>query len=120
MSANVVTSNTGIAAGTDPNFTVAYKTNASTGLVFYLKYTKGTETGITITFSSLNTSLGTDLYNYVTMSGTALSPYAMTITASGNYRIPTPVIVSENKIVATIVFASSAQGGAVVGNFMEA
>jgi hypothetical protein len=54
------------------------------------------------------------------MSGTALSPYAMTITASGNYRIPTPVIVSENKIVATIVFASSAQGGAVVGNFMEA
>ncbi len=120
MSANLCTSSTGIVTGSDPIFVISYATNSSTGLVFYLKYAKGTEASITVTFSSLNTSLGTDLYQYSMISGTTLSAYTMTVSASGNYRIPTPVIVGEKEIVATIVFASSGQGGVVVCNFLEA
>jgi hypothetical protein len=43
----------------------------------------------------------------------------MVITATGKYRIPTPLIVGEKTIVANVVFGSSNQGGAAIINFME-
>lgn len=119
MAASTVTSSTGVVSGTDPNFAVTYKTNTSQGLVLYVDYTKGTETGISITFDVMNPSLGTSLFRQVSISGTTLSAYAMTITATGRYRIPTPVIVGEKTIVANVVFGSSNQGGAAIINFME-
>lgn len=120
MGANVVSSTTGVVTGTDPNFVVTYKTNNPEGLILYVKYTKGTESGITITFDSLNPSLhATDVYRHVSISGTTLSAYTMTISATGNYRIPMPLIASEKRLIANIVFGSAGQGGAVVCNFME-
>jgi hypothetical protein len=118
--ANTVTSSTGVVTGTDPNFVVTHPTNSSMGSILYLKYTKGTESGITLTFDKLYPNLhATDVYRHVTLSGTALSAYTMAITASGNYRIPIPVIAGERKIIVNVVYGSSAQGGATVVNFIE-
>lgn len=120
MAANTVTSSTGTAAGTDPNFTVTYFTNATEGVVLFLKYTKGTESHLTLTFETINRSLSTtDEYYLTSLSGTTLSVYTMVITASGNYRIPIPIICTEKTIIANIVYGSTGSGGATVANFME-
>jgi hypothetical protein len=118
--ANTVTTSTGVKSGTDPTFAVTYRANASQGVILYLKYTKGGETGITLTFDKIVPSLSaTDLYRHATLSGTALSAYTMVITASGNYRIPLPVIPAESKVIVNIVYGSANQGGALVANFLE-
>jgi hypothetical protein len=120
MAANTCTSKTGVVTGSDPNFVVTYQSKSSEGLVLYLKYTKGTESGITLTFDSINTSLSTaDKYRHVSLSGTTLSAYTMFISATGNYRIPLPIIPSEEKIAANIVYGSAGQDGVLVVNFME-
>jgi len=118
--ANTVTSSTGTKAGTDPSFTVTYRPLSGEGAVLFLKYTKGSEANITITFDTINTALSvTDKYRYPTLSGTALSAYTVVITASGNYRIPLPLIPSEKRLIANIVFASAGTDGVVVANFTE-
>ena len=121
MAANTCTSSTGTVTGTDPNFVVPYKTIAEKGVILYVKYTKGTEDSISITFDSINTSLSSsDKYRHIVLSGSTLSAYTMTISATGNYRIPIEVIPAENLIYANIVFSAAGQDGAVVANFMEA
>lgn len=121
MAANTCTSSTGTVTGTDPNFVVPYKTMAMEGVILYIKYTKGTEDSISITFDSINASLhATDKYRHIVLSGAALSAYTMTISASGNYRIPIEIIQAETLIYANVVFSAAAQDGAVVANFMEA
>lgn len=118
--ANTCTSSTGVVTGTDPNFVVTYKPSQNAGAVLYLKYTKNTEASITLTFDVIAPMLSTtDKYRYPMLAGTALSAYTMTITASGNYRIPLPLIPAENRIIANVTFATGAQGGAVVANFVE-
>ena len=118
--ANTVTSSTGVKAGTDPTFTVAYTTSGSQGIIMYLKYTKGTETGITLTFDKKSPSLSsTDVYRHVTLTGTALSATSMVITASGNYRIPLPIVPAERTVIVNIVFGSAAQDGVLAVNFLE-
>jgi len=126
MAANTCTSSTGTVTGSDNAFVLTYKTNANDGVVLYVKYTQGTDTGITITFDTKNPSLNagsaltsTDVYRLVSLSGTALSAYTMVITATGNYRIPIPLLSSEKEVVANITFSSAAKDGAVVANFME-
>ncbi|MFA5340245.1 MAG: hypothetical protein WC332_00565 [Clostridia bacterium] len=120
MAANACTSTTGTVTGTDPNFVVTYKTNNPEGLILYVKYTKGTEASISITFDTVNPSLhATDKYRHVSISGTTLSAYTMTISSTGNYRIPMPLIGSEKQLIANVVFATAGQGGAVVANFCE-
>lgn len=120
MADNSCTSGSGTVTGTDPSFAVSYKTNQDNGLVLYVKYTKGTEAGVTITFDVINSSLhATDKYRHVSLSGVTLSPLTMTLFATGNYRIPLPLIVSENTIIANFVFALAGQGGVVVANWME-
>ncbi len=120
MAANIVTSNTGTASGTDPTFLIAYRTQQSQGVVFYIKYTQGTEANITLTFDVLNTSLhATDKYRHTSLSGTDLTAFTMIIGVSGNYRIPLPVICGEMTIYANVVFSGADTGGVVVGNFME-
>src|SRR4030043_543388 len=108
MAANTATSTTGTKTGTDPNFIVAYRTQQSQGIVLYVKYTQGTDTHISITFDVLNTSLhATDKYRHTALNGTALSAYSMTISASGNYRIPIPVITGETTIYANITYSGA-------------
>jgi hypothetical protein len=118
--ANTCTSKTGTVSGTDGTFAVTYRPNASAGAILYIKYTKGSETGITLTFDTVNRALSTtDVYRYPVLSGTAMSAYTMVITATGNYRIPLPLIPSEMKLVANVVFASTNSGGVAVVNFTE-
>jgi len=120
MAANTVTSSTGTSSGTDPSFVVAYRTNNSNGLILYVKYTQGTDTGITITFDVLNTSLhATDKYRHVSVSGTLISAYTLEITLSGNYRIPLPVMSGEKTIYANITYSGAGLSGTTVANFIE-
>jgi len=120
MADNTCTSGSGTVTGTDPSFAVAYATQPNSGVVLYVKYTKGTEAGVTLTFDVINKSLhATDKYRHVSLSGVALSPLTMTLFATGNYRIPLPVIAGELSIIANVVFSAAGQGGAVVANFME-
>lgn len=120
MAANTCTSNTGTKSGTDPNFVVTYRTQQSQGVVLYVKYTKGSETGITITLDVINTSLhATDKYRHTSISGTALGSWTMVISGTGNYRIPIPVVAGESSIIANITFSGAGTDGAVVANFME-
>ena len=121
MGANTCTGSTatGTITGTDPTFKVTYKANNDEGVFLYLKYVKGTETHITLTFECINPSLhATDEYYHVSLAGTALGVFTMVISASGNYRIPVPVSASEKTVIANIVFSSATQSGAVVANFM--
>lgn len=119
MAANTIETKTGTASGTDPNFIVAYKTQQSQGVVLYVKYTRGSDTGITITFDVLNTSLhATDKYRHTSLDGTALKAYTMVISASGNYRIPIPVVCGETTIYANITYGGGADG-VTVANFQE-
>jgi hypothetical protein len=119
MAANSVTSTTGTKSGTDPNFIVAYRTQQSQGIVLYIKYTRATDTGITITFDVLNTSLhATDKYRHTALIGTALAAYTLVISASGNYRIPIPVITGETTVYANITYGGGADG-VTVCNFCE-
>jgi hypothetical protein len=119
MAANSLTSSTGTKSGTDPNFIVAYKTQQSQGVVLYVKYTRGSDTGITITFDVLNTSLhATDKYRHTSLDGTALKAYTLVISTSGNYRIPLPVISGETTVYANITYGGGADG-VTVANFCE-
>ena len=120
MAANTVTGSTatGVITGTDPNFVVTYKTMAVSGVVLMVKYTKGTEDSVSITFDTINPSLhATDKYRHIDNSAAV---YTMTFTATGNYRIPIELLPSEKIICANITFSAATQGGAVVANFMEA
>jgi hypothetical protein len=120
MAASTLTSSTGTVTGTDPSFILAYRTQQSNGVVLYVKYTQGTDTGITITFDVLNTSLhATDKYRHTSLDGTALAAFTMTISASGNYRIPVPVITSETTIYANITYSGAGLDGVTVSNFLE-
>lgn len=120
MAANTVTSSTGTVTGADNAFIVPYRTNQSNGVVFYLKYTKGTEATLTLTFDVLNSSLhATDKYRHVLLTGVNLAALTMTIFASGNYRIPLPVISGETNIYANVTFSAAGTDGVVVANWME-
>jgi hypothetical protein len=120
MAANTCTSTTGVVTGTDPDFVLTYKTNNDQGIVLYLKYTKGTEANVTITFYSLNPSLSaSDKYRLTSLSGTLLSAYTLVLASTGNYRVPVPIIASEKQVAANITFSLADQGGAIVSNFME-
>lgn len=121
MAANTCTSTTATVTGTDASFKASFKTNGSAGVVLLIKYTKNTETGITITIDTVNPSIhATDAYRMTELSGSSLGAWTMIIGASGNYRIPIPIIFPEKTIAANITFSSSNQGGAVVANFTEA
>jgi hypothetical protein len=122
MGANVVTSGTGVVVSADPAFTFTYSCNGSQGIVLYLKHDKGTETGVTLTFDVVATSLSaSDLYKYTTISGTTLSAYTLTFGASadGNYRIPLPMIQAEHKVIVNIAFSGANTTGALVINALE-
>jgi hypothetical protein len=120
MAANTVTAGAGTVTGTDPSFIVTKKTSQSNGVVLYLKYTKGTEAGITLTFDVINPSLhATDKYRHTQLSGSTLQPYSFSIFATGNSRIPIPVISGEQTICVNIAFSNAACGGTVVANLIE-
>lgn len=118
--ANTCTSSTGTVSGTDATFAVTYRPNSSAGAILYIKYTKGGEAGITLTFDTINRALSAmDKYRYPVLTGTAMSAYTMVLTATGNYRIPLPLIPSETRLVANIIFGTANQGGVAVANFTE-
>lgn len=121
MAANTCTSTTGVVSGSDPNFILTLKTMAVSGLGLLIKYTKGTETGVSITIDSIISTLSaTDKYRHIAMSGAAVASYTFTLSASGNYRIPIELFAAEKTVCANITFASAGQGGAIIANFMEA
>ena len=125
MAANVVNA-TGVDTGTttavtgDTVFKIAYRTIQSQGVVFYLKYTKGTTTHMTLSFDSINPSLhATDRFLHPCRDGALLKADVMTIETAGNYRIPVPVIAGETTINANITFSGAGLDGVVIGHFME-
>ena len=69
----------------------------------------------TVAYTSL-----VDVYRLTSLNGILLSAYTLVLTATGNYRIPLPVISSEKIVCANITFSSSAQDGAVIANLVEA
>jgi hypothetical protein len=76
---------------------------------------------LTVTIATVNPSIHpTDKYLVTSLSGTTLGPYTMVVTASGNYRIPLPLIAPEKQVVANVTFSSAAQSGVAVINMSEA
>jgi hypothetical protein len=120
MSANTLTSTTGTVAGSDPTFTVTYNSNSSSKVAVYIKYTKGGENSLTVTFGTINKIISaTDVYQDLGISTTSLAAYSAVFTASGNYRVLYPTMDTEKKLVVTGVFAAGNQGGVAVINFLE-
>ena len=120
MAANTVTSSTGTVSGADPGFVVAYRTRQSNGVMLYIKYTAGATAYVRLTFDVLNTSLhATDKYRHTSLTGTSLGAYTIDISASGNYRIPIPVIFGETTVYANVTFSGAGLDGAAVVNIME-
>ncbi len=121
MAANTCTSATATAAGTDPNFTVTYLTyNHFEGVVFYIKYTIGTTTSATVTFTVIEPNLSaTDEYKTVSLSGSTVAQTTYIFTASGNYRVPVPLTTGEKKVIASVVFSGAGLDAAAVCNFTD-
>ncbi len=57
MAASTCSSKTGIVSGTDPSFILRQNINNDQGIILCLKYAKGTEANVTITFDANNPSL---------------------------------------------------------------
>ena len=126
MAANTCTSSTGTVTGSDNAFVVTFKTNGGGFNILRLKYTKGTESYITLTIDTLNPSLNagaslgsSDVYGYVSQTGTVLAASSVTINTSDNLRIPIETTIGEKEIIANITFSSAGQGGAVTANLTE-
>lgn len=121
MAANTCTSATATVAGSDPNFTVTYKSyNHEEGVIFYVKYTAGTSTSLTITFDVYDRNLSaSDAYRIIALSGGIASSLTYQFTTAGNYRIPVPMAQNEIKVVANVSFNAAAQGGSAVCNFTD-
>lgn len=121
MAANTCTSTTATVAGTDPSFTATYLTyNHYEGAMFYLKYTIGTTTSVTVTFTTIDPNLSaTDQYKTVSLSGSTVTQTTYIFTAAGNYRIPVPLTIGEQKVIASVVFSGAGLDAAAVCNFTD-
>jgi len=121
MAANTCTSATATVTGSDPDFLVTYKSyNHKEGVIFYVKYTAGTSTSLTITFDVYEAVLSSsDKYRVVALSGGIASSLTYQFTTAGNYRIPVPMAQNEQRVVANVSFNASAQSGAAVCNFTD-
>ncbi len=70
------------------------------GFYVYVNYTKGGESGLKISFLSMDKEVdSTNYFQHVKADGTyALTPLYYTISASGRYRIPVTVSPYEQKL----------------------
>ena len=100
--ANVTTSRTSGVA----NDVVTHPVGKSQGAHMYLKYAKGNGTSVQITLTFIDPKLSpTDEYQPIYFGALmAPSPLTITLSASGNYRIPIPMALGEEWIKATVVY----------------
>ncbi len=121
MATNTCTSATATVAGSDPNFTVSYKSyNHKEGVIFYVKYTAGASTSLTVTFDVYEAVLSsTDKYRIIALSGGIASSLTYQFIAEGNYRIPVPMAQNEQQVVANVSFSGSGTSGSAVCNFTD-
>ncbi len=120
MAANTCTSSTGVVSGADPNFVLTTRVNNDQGVILLVKYTRTAASDLTITVDTLNPSIhATDLYRMTVLATTALSAWTMVISATGNYRIPIPLISPEKQVVVNLTVGAAAQGNAIVANISE-
>lgn len=72
--------------------------------ILYIKYTKGDETGVTVTLAyKAKGMVSTDLYSHVSVNSSTrvISATSFIMTASGNYRIPISWTSEEKSMVFT-------------------
>ena len=120
MAANTCTSSTGTVSGTDPDFVLTQKIRSVQGVMLSVKYTRTGAYDLTITVDLINPALhASDAYRMTSLTGTALGAYTMVISASGNYRIPIPIIESEKTIVVNLTVGAAGQSNVIVANVME-
>lgn len=120
MAVSTCISSTGAVTGIDPTFVLTQKVNSDQGVVLLVKYTRTAASDLTITLDTLNPSIhATDLYRMTSLTGTALGVWTMVISATGNYRIPVPIISSEKEVVVNLAVGAAAQGNTIVANITE-
>lgn len=117
--ANTLTSQTGTAAGSSPNFTVTYLSSSSK-VIALIKYVKSTD-NLTITFDVINKSLhATDKYRVTVMAADATTAgLSIAMTASGNWRIPIDKLPSDSTIIANCTYAGAGGSSTCEFNFLE-
>lgn len=117
--ASTCTSKTATAAGTSPNFTVTYKTNSTKTVLMLLKYTKNTD-NLAVTVDILNPSISSTVYYRMTKAaddGTIVAQ-SIALAATGNIRVPIPIVSSDKTIKANLTFAGDVGSDCVV-EFVE-
>jgi hypothetical protein len=101
--ANTVTSRTSAVAGSVVTHSIPGK---ASGFHLYLKYAKGGGTSVSIALTFIDPNLSpTDEYQQIYF-GSAMAPAVLNISlsASGNYRIPVPMAMGETVVKATVSF----------------
>jgi hypothetical protein len=118
--ADSCTSKTGTVTGTNPNFVVTYKTNSSKKVIAYVKYTKNTD-NLTLTFDVINPSLNaTDQYHVTVIAADATtSVQTVSLTSTGNVRVPIEIDCSDKTVICNATFASGAGTSTAVVEFGE-
>ena len=118
--ANTLTSHTGTAAGTSPNFTVTYLTSALSEVIALMKYVKGTN-NLTATFDIINPSIhATDRYRITVMAADATTAaMSVALTGTGNYRIPLEKLPGDSIIVGGFTYAGTGGTSTCEVNFVE-
>jgi len=123
MADNVLTSTTAVAAAvtTDTVFSVTYPTyNHGEGVIFYIKWTAGTTTAVSITFATIVPILSSTVnYNTISLSGSTVVKTTYILAAAGNYRIPVPLAQAEQTVVATVTVTATGGTGVLVCDFID-
>lgn len=117
--ASTCTSKTATVTGTDPNFVVTYKTNSTKMVMMLLKFTKSTD-NLAVTVDIKNPSISSNVVYRMTKSaddGTIVAQ-SIALSATGNIRVPIPIMSSDKTIIANLTFAGTVGSDCVV-DFVE-
>lgn len=89
--------------------------NAGKGYMLYVSYTKGTESGITLTITARNQLISaTNYYSICCVSEDYyVSPIVYKINASGYYRIPIYSMLQEDQLQVVLAAISGTASGTV-------
>lgn len=95
--------------------------NHGTGVYAYISYTKGTEGGLVITPSTLNPTISSSTYYNMVKADAAyaLSNLTYSIAATGTYKIPFTLALSDTKLKLTFSALSGTASGSIAIDFFE-
>jgi len=92
--------------------TITYYVSNYTALYLYIKYTKGNETDITLSFGIKDKKqpIPTDTFSLAKITAGAVAPETATISVAGNFLVPVPIPESADNLVLTVTFNGGTTG----------